>query len=148
MQNQILRVTLDSNDPFQVASMETWLSNSGLFTNGLKIVNSMIYWTDFGGINRNRISASGKPGRGQTITTALTFFDDLFVDDNGLLVADYLGNTVRAYTARGRLIAETSAVFTSPSSVLPARGRLGLKENDLVVTEKGANRVAVYSPDP
>jgi len=148
MQNQILRLTLDSNDPFQVASTDVWLSGSGLFTNGLKLVDSSIYWTDFGGIKRARISSNGDAGRVRTIASDLTFFDDLFIDDDALLVADYLGNAVRAYTLRGRRIAQTAAVFTSPSSVLPAHGRLGLGANDLVVTEKGANRIAVYSSDP
>lgn len=148
MQNQILRVTLAPNDPFQVVSTEAWLAGSGLFTNGLKVLDGTIYWSDFGGINRAKILSSGRAGRVHAFASALTFFDDLFVDGDGMLIADYLGNAVRAYTSRGRLIAQTPAVFGSPSSVLPARGRLGLGPNDLVVSEKTANQIAVFSPDP
>lgn len=148
MQNQILRVTLSPSDPFQVASTDVWLAGSGLFTNGLKVLDDTIYWSDFGGINRAKILSSGGAGRVRTFASALTFFDDLFVDGDGMLIADYLGNAVRAYTSRGRLIAQTPAVFGSPSSVVPARGRLGLGPNDLIVAEKTANQIAVYSSEP
>lgn len=148
MQNQILRVTLSSTDPFQATSTDVWLSGSGLFTNGIKVLDDTVYWSDFGGLKRAKILSSGNAGSVRTVASALTFFDDLFIDGDGMLVADYLGNAVRAYSSRGRLIAQTPAVFGSPSSVLPARGRLGLGANDLVVTEKTTNQVAVYSPDP
>ena len=145
--NQIARLTLSPSDPFTVAKQETWFPGSGLFTDGMKVFRSFAYWTDFATVQRAAIRADGSAGPIWTLLNAVTFLDDLYVDADGILAADYLGNSIRAYGLLGQPIGQTPAVFTNPSSVLPAKGRLGLGANDLVVTEKGANRVAVYTPD-
>ncbi len=52
---------------------------------------------------------------------------------------------MQAYDLHGAWLGETAlGAFDGPSSVLPAKGRLGLGWHDLLVTEKGANRLAVY----
>jgi hypothetical protein len=64
--------------------------------------------------------------------------------------AQLLGDTLdgRIERRRGRVLialAQTpQGAFVNPADVLPARGRFGLGADDLVVADKGANRVAVF----
>ena len=77
--------------------------------------------------------------------TQLTFFDDLYVDDKGIFVANYLFGSVEALTSTGVDVLDTAAfTFDGPSSVLPAKGRFGLSQTDCLVTKKSANQLSVF----
>src|SRR5262249_28036606 len=117
------------------------------FPNGLKFFDSSIYFTDFVAVKRMKLLPGGAAGPVATLTAQLTFFDDLYVDGKGILVANYLLGSLGALTPGGVDVLDTAAFgLAGPSSVLPAKGRLGLAERDLIVTEKSANRVAVFHP--
>ena len=146
IQGQIERLTFSSSDPFAIASRQLWLAGTGLFTDGLKVFRSAVYWTDFGSIKTATIRPRGEPGLIRTLTNELTFFDDLFVSDRRIFVADFLGGAIRSFDLSG--FPRTTAVsgeLVNPSAVAPAAGRLGLGADDWVVTEKGANRVALIT---
>lgn len=141
MQSKIVRLTIDPSDPLTISAQGVFLSGADAsLPNGTKVFQGALYWTDLMSIKSAPLS--GKPIR--TLSTQLTFFDDLYVDARGLIVADYLGNLLRAYDPSGKKLAQTKAVFQAPSSVQPARGRLGLGPDDLVVTERGGSVVSVY----
>jgi hypothetical protein len=145
-QDKILQLTLSDASPLKIAKQEVWLQGSGLFTNGLKFHDSTLYWTDSIAINSARIQANGKPGRTRTLAARLTFFDDLFVDEQGVLVADWLGSALRSYGAFGVETGATTVELAMPSAVVRAKGRAGFSARALLLTEKGANRVALYEP--
>jgi hypothetical protein len=151
-QGKIVRLQLSPADPFTVAQQEDWLSTpSGIFPNGLKYFDSSIYWTDSlgGSVSRAFILLDGTAG---PITSFIDpgdgFFDDLYVNSNGtMVVASYLLGTLRAYgpPPLGGLFAQTPpGAFTNPADVLPALGRFGFGTGDLIVTDKGANRVVLF----
>ncbi len=152
LQGKILRLQLSPTDPFTVSAQETWLSTpSGIFPNGVKYLDSRIYWTDSlgGSVSQAYILRDGTAGPISTfIDLDDGFFDDLYVNSNGtVLVASYLLGYVRAYgpPPLGGLIAQTPpGAFTNPADVLPAHGRFGLGEGDLLVADKGANRVVQF----
>jgi hypothetical protein len=149
LQGSILRLKLAENDPFTVKSQETWLANTGGgVPNGLKIVDDQLYYGDLFGL-LSQLSANGKPRTPAPFVREFAWFDDLWVDGRGILVADYFFGAVRAYDTRGRALGNTAlGVFTNPSAVLPADSRLGLGASDLIVTEKGANRVSIFHAQP
>lgn len=144
----ILRLGLAPADPFTVATKETFVAKgSNILPNGLKFFGSAIYYTDFVSIKRVPLLADGSAGPIATLDTQLTFFDDLFVDARRILVANFLFGTVELLTPGGIDLFDTAAfTFDGPSAVLPAEGRLGFSQNDLLVTEKSGNRVAVFHP--
>jgi hypothetical protein len=75
------------------------------------------------------------------------YFDDLYVAATIPYVADFQGGAIRAYGLDGTVRGVTPLkLIANPSSVLPAQGRFGLGESDLVVTDKSANRVSVVHP--
>jgi hypothetical protein len=156
LQAEILRLTLSTTDPFTVSAHEVWLlTPSGIFPNGLRYARSRIYWTDSlgGSVNAAAILRGGTAG---PITRFVDlddgFFDDLYVNSNGtILVASYLLGAVRTYGPPpvGGLLAQTPpGAFVNPADVLPAQGRFGLGAHDLVVADKGANRVAAFHLPP
>jgi hypothetical protein len=151
LQGKILRLQLSSTDPFTVAAQEVWLSTpGGIFPNGIKYIDSSIYWTDSlgGTINRASILPDGTPGPvSRFVATKAEFFDDLYVNSDGtVLVASYLSGTLRAYAGLLPALpyAETPHVFKNPADVLPAKGRFGFGDKDLLVADKGANSVVVF----
>lgn len=145
----IVRLQLDPADPLVVRDQAILVPNSGLFTNGLKFFDDQLYWTAFTTVKTVRIRPDGRAGLQRDLGSAITFFDDLYVDERGILLDDYLNGTVVALDARGQFQSHTAnATFEAPSSVQPAEGRLGLPESALVVTEKTGNRVSVYELDP
>jgi hypothetical protein len=156
LEAEILRLTLSTDDPFTVSAHEVWLlTPSGIFPNGLKYADSRIYWTDSlgGSVNAAAILRDGTAGPiARFVDLGDGFFDDLYVNSNGtILVASYLLGTLRLYgpPSLGGLLAQTpQGAFVNPADVLPARGRFGLGANDLVVADKGANRVAVFHQPP
>jgi hypothetical protein len=151
IQGSILRVQLAKDDPFKVTGQETWLSNTGpggTLPNGIKIVGDWMYYDDLFG-TLSRVSVSRKPRNPQVLIHEFAWFDDLFVDGRGILVADYFFGAVRAYDLNGRALSATAlGTFTNPSAVLPADSRLGLAASDLIVTEKGANRISIFHARP
>lgn len=146
-QNRILRLTLSENDPLEVVKQEVWLNGSGLFTNGLKFYDSALYWTDFTTVKRAPILSDGRPGRVRTLAQRLTFLDDLYVDAQGVQVADWLGNTLRLFGGPlGFELDRTRREFDMPSAVIRANGRAGFSQHALLVAEKNANRVSLFEP--
>lgn len=137
----ILRLGLSDEAPFAVLSSGHWMDSSGALTNGLKVFGGKLYWTSTNGLKVTDLVS--KPGAGRTIISGSLGLDDFYVDARGMLVTDYLGGKVYALDACGNMLGETTAKLSSPSSVLPALGRLGLGETDLVVTEAGANRLTI-----
>jgi len=143
----ILRLQLDASNPLNVQSQDTFIPNSGLLSNGLKLHDGMLYWTAFTTVKSAEIRANGKPGLQRELGSAFTFFDDLYGDDSGILVDDYLNGSVVVLDAKGQYQNGTpSGTFNGPSSVQPAQGRLSLSAAAVVVTERGANRVSVFEP--
>lgn len=93
------------------------------------------------------MSERGTRGSKRPLGSALTFFDDLYVDANGMFVTDYINGTVVACDLNARFQSGTpNALLETPSSVQRAAGRLGLSQHALIVTERAANRVSVVEP--
>jgi hypothetical protein len=144
LHGNLFRLSIDGKNPFTVTSREAF-STGNVFPNGLKFFGGSIYYTDFFAVKRIPLLADGSAGTVATLTTQLTFFDDLHVDDGGILVANYLFGTAEGLTTTGVDLLDTVAFgFSGPSSVLPAKGRFGLSDKDVLVTEKGANRLSVF----
>jgi hypothetical protein len=141
----ILRLKLDQSDPFKVVQQETWLDAAANgFPNGPAYFDSAIYFADFTSIDKVEIGADGTPGARTSFASQLTFFDDPYVDEAGLLVPDYLLGSVDALDPLGAPRASTgSSTLEGPSAIVPALGRLGFSNDDILVTEKSADRVAV-----
>ncbi len=156
LQGLILRLQIAAGDPFTVWSQESWLSTvaaAGIAPNGVRYVDSSIYWTDTlgGSVHQVRVLPDGSGGLVSSFGDPGQFFDDLYVNSNGtIVVASYLAGSLRAYgpLPLGTLYAQTPAnAFTNPADVLPALGRLGFSDRDLLVTDKGANSVvALHLP--
>ncbi|HVW26979.1 MAG TPA: hypothetical protein VHC69_16540 [Polyangiaceae bacterium] len=140
----IFRLTVDATDPFTITQREAF-STGNLFPNGLKVFDGAVYYTDFVAVKRIPLLSGGRAGPVTTLATQLTFFDDLYVDDRGILVANYLFGSVEALTSAGADVLDTAAfTFNGPSSVLPAMGRLGFGNDDYLVTEKSGNKLTVF----
>lgn len=148
---QIMVLTLDG--PEKVAREQVWRSG-GLMVNGLKVYQGSVYVTDGGSILRIPITAEGRAGRATTLASRLSVFDDLLVDAEGIVAADFLGKKLAFFSPDGKLLRESAAVFDTPSSIARTRGPL-LSEGALLVTEKGAlneltsrdgNRLSLYVP--
>ena len=139
----ILRLTVDAANPFSVTRSETF-SSGNLFPNGLKVFDSSLYFTDFFSVKRLAVGADGTAGTITTLNSQLTFLDDLYVDASSIYVANYLFGTLELLTPGGYDVFDTAAILKGPSSVVPAKGRLGLTNLDVIVTEKSANRVSVF----
>ena len=156
LQGLILRLQIAAGDPFTVWSQESWLSTvaaAGIAPNGVRYVDSSLYWTDTlgGSIHQVQVLPDGSAGLVSGLGDPGQFFDDLYVNSNGtIVVASYLAGSLRAYgpLPLGALYAQTPAnAFTNPADVLPALGRLGFGGRDLLVTDKGANSVvALHLP--
>jgi sugar lactone lactonase YvrE len=151
LQGKILRLAISPTDPYALSGQQDWLATpSGITPNGLKYVDSSIYWTESlgGSVNRVLIQPDGRAGAITSFTDFNGgFLDDLYVNaDGSILCASYFGGSLRAYTPMplGLLYAQTfPGTFSSPADVLPAKGRFGLGANDLLVTDKSANTVVV-----
>jgi sugar lactone lactonase YvrE len=140
----IWRLSIGATDPFSVTSREAF-STGNLFPNGVEFFEGNLYFTDFVAVKRIPLLAGGRAGAVVTLTTQLTFFDDLYVDGRGIAVANYLLGTITGLTPAGVALLDTVAFgFNGPSSVLPAEGRLGFSNKDILITEKNANRLSVF----
>lgn len=140
----IWRLSLAAGNPFTVTQRDA-ISTGNLFPNGLKVFGGAVYYTDFVAVKRISLLDDGTAGPVTTLTTQLTFFDDLYVDDKSIFVANYLFGSVEALTSAGVDVLDTAAfTFAGPSSVLPTKGRLGFSQTDYLVTEKSANLLSVF----
>jgi hypothetical protein len=96
-----------------------------------------------GQVRKTPIESDGKAGTSVVLVDQMVLFDDLSVSDAGILIADLTGGALAAFDLTGALIGRTPMnLLDTPSSVLPALGRLGFTNSDLIVTEKNANTVA------
>jgi hypothetical protein len=148
---KIVTLTLDPSDPLRVVREDVW-RQGGTLVNGIKIYDGKVYITDGTSIRVIPITAQGGPGRVSTLATRFSVFDDLWVDERGIIAADFLGKQLVFYTLTGQLRSATAPVFETPSSITPGRGPL-FPSGALVITEKGAlneltsrdgNRVSLY----
>ncbi len=145
---RILRLTLSASGPLKITD-ETDLG--GLPTpfapNGIKQFNGSIYLTSGAELWKAGIPEADGGSDFKKLVTAPSYLDDLFVTESTIYVADFGGPAVLAYGLDGTEQGATpKGLLANPSSVVPALGRLGLGQDDLVVTEKPADRVAVVHP--
>jgi hypothetical protein len=139
----IWRLSIDPANPFAVIRKEAF-STGNLFPNGLKFFDSALYFSDFVAIKKLPLLPDGGAGSVTTLNAQLKFFDDLYVEAKGIVVANFLLGGLDFLTPGGVDVLDTAAFgLSGPSSVTPAHGLLGLSNTDLVVTEKSANRVSV-----
>ena len=136
LSGKVVALELDPGAPTTVVGEEVWYGGSLLLANGLKIHRGSVYLTDLTDLRRIPIRADGSAGPPQTLATRLSVFDDLYVEDQRILVADFFGGQVLAYSHRGKLLEQTPAKFQSPSSVTPSRPPL-FPAGSWIVTEKG-----------
>ncbi|HKP56543.1 MAG TPA: hypothetical protein VJV78_07485 [Polyangiales bacterium] len=144
---RIIRLRVEPSNPLAIESQDVFDAQSGFLTNGLKYFDEKLYWTAFTDVNVAVVKPNGSSGPKRNLGRALTFFDDLYVDAAGLVVADYLNGSVVECDLTVRQCTTTpNATFEGPSSVQRANGRLGLPQDALIVTERTGNRVSVLEP--
>lgn len=152
---KIVALSFDPAAPSRVVREEVWFDLGLLLANGIKVFRGTVYMTDLGQLKAIPIRSDGKAGTARVLASRLAVFDDLYVDDQRILVGDFYGGVLVAYSHTGVLLGETPMVFQSPSSITPAQGPL-VPAGTLVVTEKGelgeltstvGNRVSLYVPE-
>jgi hypothetical protein len=78
--------------------------------------------------------------------------DDLYINGDGtILVASFSPGQISFYAPLpgGMLIARTTrGTFVEAADVLPANGRLGFRQNDLLVTDKNPGSVVALHLPP
>ena len=130
---------------------DTWFAAEDLtLPNGIKVHEGAVYWTNQREIRKTVVASNGTAGETSVIVDEMTFFDDLSVRSAGILAADLSAGALAAFDLTGAPIARTpEKLLDTPSSVLPALGRLGFAKTDILVTEKNANRLGVvHQCDP
>ncbi len=142
--DKIARITTAPSNPLAIATQETFQQGSGVLSNGLAQYAGTLFWTDSVVIKRRSLTSTTVTN----IVTQFSYFDDLRVDANGILAADFTGGVVRAYDTHGKSLGSTPPfVFNGPTSVVRSNGRASnLDANTLVVTERLGNRVSIYKP--
>jgi hypothetical protein len=144
---QILRLQLSATDPSVVVAKDAWIPDAGLFANGVDFAGGALYWTDFGTIKSAIVGADGTPGPIRTRASGLAFYDDLYVDGSEIVAASFLAGSIQVFDQFGLPRGNTAGgVFNGPTAVLPARGRLGLPDDALVVSERSGNQVSFFAP--
>lgn len=144
---KILRLHFAPEDPLTVQTLTSFDPASGAFTNGIKYFDHKLYWTSFTTIYAADVRADSTSGPKRSLGSAVTVLDDLFVDETGILVADYINGSVAASDLNGKVRSATpNGTLQGPSSVLPTLGRLGLPDDALLVTERSGNRLALLRP--
>jgi hypothetical protein len=154
-QGKIVRLQLSTTDPFTVSGQADWLSTPGPFPNGLRYVDSGVYWTDSQThtIGRVPILPNGSPGSPVSFDDlGAGALDDLYINGDGtILVASFSPGQISFYAPLpgGMLIARTTrGTFVEAADVLPANGRLGFRQNDLLVTDKNPGSVVALHLPP
>ena len=160
---KIVRVVLDSTDPFKVIRQEDWLVNGLTAPNGIAIRNREIYVTDsslfppaLGRIERIMIGQDGLPGERQIIASLSSVLDDLSVVSEGLLVSLFVQGNVALVGFDGTLLQQTDPLgLAFPSSVRATHGSL-FSPGDVLITQKGligdtfsplGNRLSILRPN-
>lgn len=160
---KIVRVVLDSTDPFKVLSQEVWLASGLTAPNGIAIRGRELYVTDssllppaLGRIERILIGSDGLPGERQVIATLPSIADDLSVVGEGLLVSLYVQGSVALVSFDGTVLQQTDPLgLAFPSSVRLTNGPL-FARGDLLITQKGiigdtsspyGNRLSILRPN-
>lgn len=141
---RILRLTPSASDPLTIAKTDVWLHGSGLFTNGIKYARDSMYWTNGLAVQRAPKKADGTAGNQKTIIASLAFFDDLAVDDSGILVANYITGMIHSHDIDAKYKGMINAHLAGPSSVMKARAPF--PDGTLIVTERAGNRVSLVTP--
>jgi len=142
---KIIRLRVQDGDPLSIVAQDDFNARSGAFTNGLKYFDANLYWTAFTTLYAAPIKGDGTAGPTRMLSSEFTFFDDLYVDGNGIWQADYLNGTIVASEHDGTVQASTrTGSFDGPSSLQPAYGRLRLPPEAFLVTEKNQNRLSLY----
>jgi hypothetical protein len=141
---RVIALTVDAANPSKITSAADWPRPSGAtIPNGIKYFDGTISLTSGNDLWTSPADADSGAA-GTRIYAGTSYLDDLYAGASGFVVADFGGGALRSFGPTGQPAGATaSMLLTSPSSVLPAAGRLGLSTSDFVVTEKGANRVAV-----
>ncbi|SFQ16218.1 hypothetical protein SAMN05216419_10822 [Nitrosomonas cryotolerans] len=158
---QIVRLTIDPANPTRILSQEVWLAEGLFGPNGIdyKRLNGIdtLFISDDGNrsIFRLSIQPDGTPGQLDTLHTRSTFFDDLTIVGDHLLVTDYYLGTVFLLSPQGEVLQETDILtFQGTSSVQVGRGGQ-FPEGHLFVTERGqqfdtltpfGNALSVFRP--
>ncbi|MES2719287.1 MAG: hypothetical protein V4624_00165 [Pseudomonadota bacterium] len=160
---KIVRVVLDSADPFKVLSQEVWLASGLTAPNGIAIRGRELYVTDsslmppaLGRIERILIGSDGLPGERKVIATLPSIADDLSVVGEGLLVSLYVQGSVALVGFDGSILQQTDPLgLAFPSSVRLTSGAL-FAPGDLLITQKGiigdtsspyGNRLSILRPN-
>lgn len=141
---KIVRVVLDSADPFKVLKQEVWLASGLTAPNGIAIRGREIYVTDsslmppaLGRIERILIGSDGLPGERQVIASLPSIPDDLSVVGDGLLVTLFVQGSVALVGFDGTVLQQTDPLgLAFPSSVRLTNGPL-FAPGDVLITQKG-----------
>jgi hypothetical protein len=142
--DKIFRLTPDPGDPMSIAEkVELPVPAEALLPNGIKYLEKSLYFTSNGDLwNLPADATSGT--QGTRLVAGSSYLDDLSVDASGIVVADFAGGALRSFDLTGKPTAATLPMLLgNPSSVLPAKGRLGFANNDWIATDKSANSLAV-----
>lgn len=160
---KIVRVLLDSTDPFKVLSQEVWLASGLTAPNGIAIRGNDVFITDssllpsaLGRIERIQIGRDGLPGERQVIASLPSLPDDLSVVGEGLLVTLFAQGSVALIGFDGTVLQQTDALgLAFPSSVRLTNGPL-FAPGDVLITQKGiigdtsspyGNRLSILRPN-
>ena len=160
---KIVRVVLDSADPFKVLSQAVWLASGLTAPNGIAIRGRELYVTDsslmppaLGRIERILIGSDGLPGERQVIASLPSIPDDLSVVGEGLLVSLFVQGNVALIGFDGTVLQQTDPLgLAFPSSVRLTNGPL-FAPGDVLITQKGiigdtsspyGNRLSILRPN-
>ncbi len=160
---KIVRVQLDTADPFKVTKQEDWLATGLTAPNGVAIRGRELYVTDssllppaLGRIERILIARDGLPGERHVIATLPSIADDLSVVGEGLLVSLFVQGCVALIGFDGAMLQQTNPLgLAFPSSVRLTSGPL-FAPGDVLITQKGilgdtsspyGNRLSILRPN-
>lgn len=141
---QIVRVTLNPNDPLAVLGDEVWTTEGLEFPNGITWDGSAMFIADAslsgspGLVKRIALNPDGSAGTPTVIYEHASVLDDLDVfDDDSLIVSDFTNGRVFLIGKDGTLLSSSPiGTFVSASAVM--RGTTPLfGPDDILVTDKG-----------
>lgn len=162
---QIVRITMDPNDPFSVINQEVWLTDTLQFPNGLAFDGSDFYLTDSdatagqqGLVKRVPLNPDGSPGTPEIIYVHDAVLDDLsVVDDDRLLVSDFTQGRILLLSKTGDVLASTDIqTFVAAADVQIVQPPL-FETNEVLIADKGVlgermsdngNALLLLTPDP
>ncbi len=161
---KILRLSIDSKDPFHVIDQVEWLKGgvvrilNGLQRRGhtLLFSASEVLPPALGKIMSVEILADGRAGTPRLLASFLGIPDDFSIVGDALLAAVYSNNQVLLIGADGRILSQTNPLsFDNPSQVRAGRPPM-FAPDEILVTEKGiiglppipgyGNRLSLFRP--